>query len=38
MRSHSALYVDAGYLLSSAATRVTGSSLRRGIEVDYAAL
>lgn len=38
MRSHSALYVDAGYLLSSAATRVTGSSLRRGIEVDYEAL
>jgi len=38
MRSHSALYVDAGYLLSSAATRLTGSSLRRGIEVNYAAL
>ena len=38
MRSHSALYVDAGYLLSSAATRLTGSSLRRGIEVDYGAL
>jgi len=38
MRSHSALYVDAGYLLSSAATRLTGSSLRRGIQVDYTAL
>jgi uncharacterized LabA/DUF88 family protein len=38
MRSHSALYVDAGYLLSSAATRLTGSSLRRGIEVNYTAL
>lgn len=38
MRSHSALYVDAGYLLSSAATRLTGSSLRRGIEADYKAL
>lgn len=38
MRSHSALYVDAGYLLSSAATRLTGSSLRRGIEVNYATL
>lgn len=34
MRSHSALYVDAGYLLAAAATRVTGTSLRSGIEPD----
>ncbi len=38
MRSHSALYIDAGYLLAVAATRVTGSSLRRGVRVEYAAL
>lgn len=38
MRSHSALYIDAGYLLAAAATRVTGSSLRRGVRVEYAAL
>lgn len=35
MRSHCALYVDAGYLLASAATRATGTSLRSGIEVDH---
>ncbi|MCS5521205.1 NYN domain-containing protein [Curtobacterium flaccumfaciens pv. oortii] len=35
MRPHSALYVDAGYLLAAAATRITGSSLRTGIQVDY---
>ncbi|HEY9292380.1 MAG TPA: NYN domain-containing protein, partial [Microlunatus sp.] len=35
MRSHCALYVDAGYLLAAAATRLTGTSLRSGITVDY---
>ncbi|MFT4259889.1 NYN domain-containing protein [Microbacterium sp.] len=30
-----AVFVDAGYLLASAATRTTGSSLRSGIVVDY---
>jgi hypothetical protein len=35
VRSHSAVYVDVGYLLASAATRVTGTSLRSGVEVDH---
>lgn len=38
MRSYCAIYVDAGYLLASAATRVTGTSLRRGVQVDHAKL
>lgn len=38
VRSHSALYVDAGYLLAAAATRQTGSSLRRGVTVNHADL
>jgi uncharacterized LabA/DUF88 family protein len=38
MRSHSALYIDAGYLIAAAATRTTGSSLRRSVNVDYAKL
>jgi uncharacterized LabA/DUF88 family protein len=38
MRSHSALYVDAGYLIAAAATRLTGSSFRHGVQVDYARL
>lgn len=38
MRSHSGLYIDAGYLIAAAATRLTGSSLRRGVDVDYAHL
>src|SRR5690625_7510359 len=38
MRSHCSLYVDVGYLLASAATRVTGTSLRNGIHVDYGPL
>lgn len=38
MRSHCALYVDAGYLLASAATRVAGSSLRGSINVDHGRL
>jgi hypothetical protein len=32
------VYVDVGYLLASSATRVTGTSLRSGVEVDHAAL
>jgi uncharacterized LabA/DUF88 family protein len=35
MRSRCAVYVDAGYLLASAATRVTGTSLRSGVHVLY---
>ena len=35
MRSTCSLYVDAGYLLASAATRVAGTSLRGGIHVEY---
>ena len=35
MRSHCSVFVDAGYLLASAATRVTGTSLRNGIHVEY---
>jgi uncharacterized LabA/DUF88 family protein len=35
VRSHCALYVDAGYLLAAAATRLTGTSLRAGIEADH---
>lgn len=38
MRSSCAIYVDVGYLISSAATRVTGTSLRRGVHVNHAAL
>ncbi|MDH6284845.1 NYN domain-containing protein [Prescottella agglutinans] len=38
MRSTCSLYIDAGYLLASAATRVTGTSLRSGIHVDYSKL
>lgn len=38
MRSTCSLYIDAGYLLASAATRVTGTSLRSGIHVDYSTL
>lgn len=38
MRSTCSLYVDAGYLLASAATRVTGTSLRGGIHVEYSTL
>lgn len=35
MRSHCALYVDAGYLLAAAATRRTGTSLRGAVNVDH---
>ncbi len=38
MRPTCSLYIDAGYLLASAATRVTGTSLRGGIHVDYGKL
>ncbi|WP_062379014.1 NYN domain-containing protein [Demequina pelophila] len=38
MRSNAIVYVDAGYLLASAATRLTGSSFRRGIQPDFPAL
>ena len=38
MRSTCSLYVDTGYLLAAAASRVTGTSLRSGIHVDYATL
>lgn len=34
MRSHCAIYVDTAYLLASAATRFTGTSLRSGITID----
>jgi hypothetical protein len=35
VRSRCAVYVDAGYLLSSAATRLTGTSLRSGVDIDH---
>lgn len=38
MRSQSAVFVDAGYLIAATATRLTGSSLRRGVKVDYGTL
>ena len=38
MRSHSAVYVDSGYLLAAAATRVSGTSLRSAVTVDHQAL
>ena len=38
MRSHCAIYVDVGYLLAAAATRVTGTSLRRGVQVNHQGL
>lgn len=38
MRSTCSLYVDAGYLVASAATRVARTSLRSSINVNYDAL
>ncbi len=38
MRSQCALYVDAGYLLASAAARVSGTSLRSGVRIQNKAL
>ena len=35
MRSHCAVYVDVGYLPSSTATRLTGTSLRSGVDIDH---
>ncbi|MDR2453926.1 MAG: NYN domain-containing protein [Bifidobacteriaceae bacterium] len=35
MRAQCSLYVDAGYLLASAATRLTESSLRAGVRAEY---
>ena len=35
MRSHCAVYIDAGYLFAAAATRITGTSLRGGIDVNH---
>lgn len=35
MRSKTAIFVDAGYLIAAMASRLTGSSLRRGITVNY---
>ena len=38
MRSHCAIYIDAGYLLSASATRAAGTSLRSSIHVEYGPL
>jgi NYN domain len=38
MRSYCSLYVDAGYLMAAASTRVTGTSLRSATEMDVAGL
>jgi uncharacterized LabA/DUF88 family protein len=38
VRSYCAIYVDVGYLISAAATRVTGTSLRGGVDIDYPVL
>lgn len=38
VRATSSIYIDAGYLLAASATRVTGTSLRAGVYVDYPAL
>ncbi|MCY1137059.1 NYN domain-containing protein [Actinoplanes sp. Pm04-4] len=38
MRPRCSLYVDVGYLLSATAVRVTGTSFRNGIQVDYESL
>ncbi|MFC7500604.1 NYN domain-containing protein [Nocardioides sp. CPCC 206347] len=38
MRSTCSVYVDVGYLLASAATRVTGTSLRASIHVEFSKL
>lgn len=35
MRSHCALYVDVGYLIAAAATRVAGTSLRSSVVISY---
>jgi uncharacterized LabA/DUF88 family protein len=38
MRSYCSLFVDAGYLMAAASTRVTGTSLRSATDVDVPAL
>lgn len=38
MRSYCTLYVDAGYLMAAASTRVTGTSLRSATDVDVPGL
>ena len=38
MPARCSVFIDAGYLLASAATRVTGTSLRSGIHVEYGKL
>ncbi len=38
MRSYCSLFIDVGYLVAASATRVTGSSLRAGIEIDHPGL
>jgi hypothetical protein len=38
VRSYCSLYVDAGYLMAAASTRVTGTSLRSATEMDVAGL
>lgn len=38
MRSYCSLYVDAGYLIAAASTRVTGTSLRSATDVDVPGL
>ena len=38
MRSYCGIYVDAGYLLAAASTRLTGTSYRAATEVDVAGL
>jgi uncharacterized LabA/DUF88 family protein len=38
VRSYCSLYVDAGYLIAAASTRVTGTSLRSATEVDVPGL
>ncbi len=35
MRSTCSVYIDAGYLLAASAARITGTSLRSGIHVEY---
>ena len=38
MRSYCGIYVDVGYLLAAASTRITGTSYRAATEVDVAGL
>jgi uncharacterized LabA/DUF88 family protein len=38
LRSRCAVYIDAGYLLAAAATRIAGTSLRSSVEADHGRL